>query len=115
MVSRRKTRTACFDAYELYMLGVSEVIKDTNGIAASADTGNHHIWQAPLLSKYLFASFFPDDRLKITHDTWIGMRANNRANQIKSCFTVRYPVPDCFIDSIFKGTTPTGYGAYFCP
>src|SRR5712691_7813371 len=115
MMSWHKTRTACFNANELYILGVSEVIKDTDGIASTSDTGNNLIWQAPLLRKYLFASFFPDDRLKITHDTWIRMWANYRANQIKSCFTVRYPVPDCFINSIFKGTTPTGYGAYFCP
>src|SRR5919109_3082105 len=102
MVSRRKTRTAGFDAYELYMWSVSEMIKDTNGIAATTNTGNNHVWQASLLRQYLFTSFFPDNRLKITHDTWVWMGAENRANQIKSRFNVRYPVPDCFIDSIFK-------------
>src|SRR5436190_17896618 len=115
MVSRRKTRTAGFDAYELNMRGVSEMIKDTNSIAATTNTGNKHVWQASLLRQYLFASFFPDDRLKIAHNTWIWMWANNRANQIKGRFNVRYPVPDCFIDSIFEGAAPTGYGAYFCP
>src|SRR5215472_1015878 len=40
------------------------------------------------------------------------MRSNCRADQVKSRLDVRYPVPNCLVDSVFKGAAPACYGTY---
>src|SRR5450759_1481663 len=98
MLSLFQACAASFDPDESHTGRVSERVEDAYGITAASHAGYHQVGQASSLFYDLRARFDADHRLEIAYHTWIGMRSNHRADQVKGRFDVRYPVANCLVD-----------------
>src|SRR3989338_1655193 len=75
--------------------------ENPDSVAASAYTGNNCIRQPPFCCQNLFFCFLAYYFLEFSYHCWIGMRPQNRAQQVMGCFDVYSPVPQCFIYCVF--------------
>ena len=76
------TEAACLHACHFYPLVADERMKQADGIAPTADTGDEMVRESPLMSHDLLFRFVPDDRLKITDHHGIRMGAQNGAQDV---------------------------------
>src|SRR5215472_7895922 len=76
--------------------------EQTYRIAASSHTGHCEIRQTSKRFETLRTGFTPYYRLKISHHSWIGVRAYRRSNQVVGTFYIGHPVSNRLIDGVFQ-------------
>src|SRR5438105_10992625 len=114
MLTGFKAGTTGLDTNQLHTGCTGEGVEHADGVAATADAGDNDVGQPPFLPENLFMRFCADDRLKIAHDTRVGMRPDGRSDQVEGCLHVGDPVADGLIDGILQSAATAGYRAYFC-
>ena len=77
-------------------------MEQPHGIRSPAHTGHQHIWQAAKGFLTLLFRFLPDDRVKIAHQHWIGVRTSHRTQDVVGGFHVRHPVANRFTGGVFQ-------------
>src|SRR5437763_15925381 len=95
------TSATSLNANELDFGSICEGIENTNGVAATADTGQDRIGESAFLFNDLLAGFTSDNRLEIAYNTWIGVWSCRCSKKIESCLDICDPVTNGFIDGIF--------------
>src|SRR5258708_29270055 len=114
MFARIHTTASGLYPNQLYLGHISEGIEHANGIAATANTGDYHIRHTPCLRLDLHASLAPNNRLKVTHDAWIGVWSHRRADQVESCFHVGDPITNALVNGVLERAAAAGNRTYLC-
>src|SRR5215469_10454496 len=94
---------ARFYAEQSHLLVPGKRIEHADGIAASADTGHHHVWKPSRYAKDLLPGLASDHRLEVPNDFWIRMRTYGRSNEIICALHVGHPISHGFIDGVLEG------------
>ena len=77
-------------------------VEETDGVRTAADAGDQQVGQAPFGFQNLLARFDADDAMKIAHHHGIGMRAENRTEQVVRRAHVGDPVAHGFVDRVLQ-------------
>src|SRR5436853_6897183 len=87
------------NADQLDFRDIGEGMEDANGVTATANAGEDHIWQASLLLHNLFACLTTDHGLEVAHDTrlWIGSSRSTRRVEL------RIHIPRAVTDRLVNG------------
>lgn len=81
----------------------NEVIECPDGITATSNTCHDSIRQLAPLLRQLRLDLPPDDALEVSHDSWEGVRANGRPDQVMCIFQSCHPLPHRLVDCILEG------------
>src|SRR5579871_4304276 len=100
-----RARAASLDADQFHGGVIREGVEDADGVAAAADAGHYQVGQASLLRQNLLARLAADDGLEVAHDAWVGMRSDDRADQVEGGLDVRHPVANGLVDGVFERAT----------
>src|SRR5436305_2700769 len=88
------------NADQLDFRDIGEGMEDANGVTATANAGEDHIWQASLLLHNLFACLTTDHGLVVTHDTRIGIGSSRSTKHVECRLHIRHPVTDGLVNGI---------------
>src|SRR5207302_3132434 len=109
VLTQLRAAAARFDADHLDLFVSDEVIKQTDGIASSANARNEYVGQPSFFLQNLSSHLTTDHGLKITDHERIRMRPKNRAKHVVSRTDVCYPIAHGFVDGIFQRLASSGY------
>ena len=113
MLAQTRAASSRFHAHQANAGVWKERMKNTDGIAAAADAGEHRVRQALLGLLDLRARFFTDDLVEFANHQRIGMRPQRRAQQIVRGRNVRHPIAHGLADGIFEGAASVGHAHHF--
>ena len=94
--------SAGFDADHLHVSVLQEFVKQANCVRAAANTSEKMRGQALFRGKNLRARFAADAGMKIANHRRIGMRAENRTQEIVRGADVGHPVAHGFVDGVLE-------------
>src|SRR5690606_37091293 len=90
-----------------------ERMEQTDSIRAAPHTSDQGIGQFACLRQTLSPRFATDDRLKITHQLRIRVRASHGTNNVEGVVDVSRPITHRFVHGIFKSTGTGLHRKYF--
>ena len=82
---------------------VDEPVEDARRVAAAAHAGDDRGRQPAGLLQDLTPRLLPDDRLELPHHQRVGMRTENRPQQIAGVADVGHPVAHRLVDGVLQG------------
>lgn len=101
------TFTASFNPDQPYGF-TNKVVERPNRVTSPTDTSNQRIRQLTFRSLELLLNLPPDDTLEVPDDSWEGVRADGRTDEVVCCREVGYPVTHSFVDCVLQGLGTSG-------
>src|SRR5258708_2455074 len=102
MFAKFAAAAARFDTNHFHIRIAQKIVKEPDGIRATANARKKMCGQTLFSGKDLLACFSADDRLKITHHRGVRMRTENRAKKIVRASHIGDPIAHRFVDGIFE-------------
>src|SRR5438132_11547043 len=102
MVAQGCPSSTSLDSDQLDLLVLQELVKDTNGVGAAADTGDHCGWKLAFSFKNLRAGLAANHGMKIAHHGGIRMSAQNAAEQVMGVADIGDPITHGFVDGVLE-------------
>ncbi len=93
---------AGFDAVNLHLPVVEEIVEQAHRVRAAADAGDQRVGQPSFALQHLLAHFPADDRLEIAHHRRIGMRPGHRADDVEGVLDIRHPVAQRVVHGVLE-------------
>ena len=92
------TFSPCFNADQFYLCVSQKSMKDANGIGASSNTGKYRIRKISCGFNHLFPCFYANNRLQLSDQKWVGMRTDNRTNNVIGVVWMGHPITESLIN-----------------
>ena len=109
MLVRAGPASTRFHPYQAHVRIVHERREDPDRIAAAAHAGYDVVRQAPHPVEKLLAGLATDDGLEVAHHRRVGMRSDDRAEDVMRGPDIGDPVADRLVDRVLQRTAPGRY------
>jgi hypothetical protein len=101
-----------FHSHQADCLLFQKIEEEADGVAATAHACYHLIWKSPFEIQYLFFGFCTYDSMEITNHSWIGVRAQSRAQNVMSGPNVCDPITHGFVNSFLESAVPRFHASH---
>src|SRR5262245_53102733 len=92
VLTETRAGAAGFEAEQLHALVFHERMEQPDRVRTTADARNRDVGQLPRRIEHLLARLAADDRLQLTHDVRIRMRADRRTEAVVRAVRIAHPV-----------------------
>src|SRR4051812_11444135 len=102
MITASKAASRGFNTDHAYGAILHERMKEPHRVGSAADARQQNLRQTSFNLQNLFARFPADHGLEISDHRGIGMRADDRSDDVMRRPDVRHPVAHRFVDRVFE-------------